>query len=87
MHMFRRVMGSVGCLALSGVGVAVAVGAVAPESLAESSERRGKAGGIASMLVWLLDSLGAVPAGLIVVALGLGILATMWVPVIRARQG
>lgn len=86
MHFLRRLMGSIGCLVLAGMGIGVAVGAITPEDLARSSERSGRAGAFASIFNWLLETVGAIPAGLIITVLGLAILVMLWLPSRRTQR-
>lgn len=86
MQIFRRVMGSIACVILAVMGVGVAIGSITSAELAREAEGGGRGAGFAALFRWLLDSIGAVPTGLLIVFAAVGILAIVWLPVIRASR-
>ena len=86
MQIFRRVMGSIACVILAVMGVGVAIGSITSGDLAREADEGGRGAGFAALFRWLLEEIGAVPTGLLIVLASAGILALVWLPVIRANR-
>jgi hypothetical protein len=79
MSNWRKVVGTLGCLGIIGLGVAVMLGAVTPEEL-DSSGGSSRSRGLKNILSGLLETLGPVPTGLIACGVGGLIIFLMWRP-------
>ncbi len=81
----RKILGSIGCLALAALGVAIAIGALTPASLrGDGGSPRRRA--IREALLWLVETIGPIPTGIVAVGIAALLLFLAWRPRESAEQ-
>lgn len=78
--MLRKIIGSLLALALAGFGIALMAGFLDPEELTGSNSGRAKGRLLKNVMRWLVDTLGPVGGGAVILVAGLGLLYFTWKP-------
>lgn len=72
--MLRKIIGSILALALAGFGIALMGGFLDPEELTGSNSGRAKSRMLKKVMSWLVDTIGPVGAGIVLLLAGLALL-------------
>lgn len=83
--MLKKLWGSLLALIPLGLGVAILLGKLTPDTI-DSDSGRSKTRFLKSALTWLLENLGAMATGAILIAIGLIALFVIWKPSAESRS-